>query len=83
MLGRAMGNTDTQDSSWPGLGGSHHLPPYSILGTSPRGPHLNGFSLPGVPSGSPEIAPTGSPATLKPHNFANKPRIEVQSKAKL
>jgi len=25
------------------LGGSHHLPPYSILCTSPRGPHPNGF----------------------------------------
>jgi hypothetical protein len=38
-----MGNTDTQDSPQPGLGGSHHLPPYSILCTSPWGPHLNGF----------------------------------------
>ncbi len=43
MLGRATGNTDTQDSSWPGLGGSHHLPPYSILCASPWGPHPNGF----------------------------------------
>jgi len=49
VLGRATGNTDTQDSPRPGLGGSHHLPPYSILCTSPRGPHPNGFSLPGVP----------------------------------
>jgi len=38
-----MGNTDTQDSPRPGLGGSHHLPSYSILCTSPRGPHPNGF----------------------------------------
>ncbi len=43
MLGRATGNTDTQDSPWPGLGGSHHLPLYNILCTSPRGPHPNGF----------------------------------------
>jgi hypothetical protein len=49
VLGRAMGNTNTQDSPRPGLGGSHHLPPYSILWTSPRGPHPNGFSLPGLP----------------------------------
>jgi hypothetical protein len=34
---------DTQDSPQPGLGGSHHLPLYSILCTSPRGPHPNGF----------------------------------------
>jgi hypothetical protein len=44
---------DIQDSPWPGLGGSHHLPPYSILWTSPRGPHPNGFlswdSCVGVP----------------------------------
>ncbi len=43
VLGRATGNTDTQDSPRPGLEGSHHLPPYSILCTSPRGPHPNGF----------------------------------------
>jgi len=49
VLRRATGNTDTQDSPRPGLEGSHHLPPYSILWTSPRGPHPNGFSLPGLP----------------------------------
>jgi hypothetical protein len=31
VLERATGNTDTQDSPRPGLKGSHHLPPYSIL----------------------------------------------------
>jgi len=29
------------DSPWPGLGGSHHLPPYSILCSSP--PHLHPY----------------------------------------
>jgi len=43
VLGRATGNTDTQDSPRPGLGGSHHLPPYSILCDSPRSPHPNGY----------------------------------------
>jgi len=38
-----MGNTNTQDSSQPGLGGSHHLPPNNILCTSPQGPRPNGF----------------------------------------
>jgi hypothetical protein len=38
VLGRATGSTDTQDSQQLGLGGSHHLPPYSILCTFPRGP---------------------------------------------
>jgi hypothetical protein len=43
VLGRATGNTDTQNSPRPGLGGSHHLPPYNILCASPQGPHPNGF----------------------------------------
>jgi len=43
VLGRTIGNSDTQDSPRPGLGGSHHLPPYSILYTSPWGPHPKGF----------------------------------------
>ncbi len=83
VLGRATGNTDTQDSPRPGLGGSHHLPPYNILQTSPRGPHSNGFSLSGLPSESPEMEPTGTLAILGPHNFASRPRIEVRSKSKL
>ncbi len=41
MLGQAMGNSDSQDSPRPGLGGNHHLPPYSILYAFPRGPHPN------------------------------------------
>jgi hypothetical protein len=64
-----MGNTDTQDSPQPRLGGSHHLPLYIILWTSPRGPHPNGFSLPGLSRGSLEIPPTGTTPTLEPHNF--------------
>jgi hypothetical protein len=43
VLGRATSNSDSQDSSRPELGGSHHLPPYSILCASPWGPHPNGF----------------------------------------
>ncbi len=43
MLGRATSNSNSQDSPRPGLGGSHHLPPYSILCASPWGPHPNGI----------------------------------------
>jgi hypothetical protein len=43
VLGRATGNSDTQDSPRPKLWGSHHLPPYSILCSSPRRPHPNDF----------------------------------------
>jgi len=41
VLGRILGNLDSQNSPRPGLGGSHHLPPYSILYVSSRGPHPN------------------------------------------
>ncbi len=36
-VGTSHMHFDTQDSPWPGLGGSHHLPPYSILCSSPHG----------------------------------------------
>jgi len=35
VLGRAASNSDSQDSPRPGLGGSHHLPPYIIFCASP------------------------------------------------
>jgi hypothetical protein len=62
-------NTDTQNSPQPKLGGSHHLPPYSTLCTSPQGPHLNDFlsrnSWMGVPK-SPKLglSQLWSPITL-------------------
>jgi hypothetical protein len=34
---------DSLDSPRPGLGGSHHLPPYSILYVTPWHMHQNGF----------------------------------------
>jgi hypothetical protein len=43
VLGQATSNTDSLDSPWLGLRGSHHLPPYSILCVSPPHPHPNGF----------------------------------------
>ncbi len=70
VLRRAMSNTNTQDSPQPGLGGNHHLPPYNILYTSPRGPHPNGFlsqdSKVGVPK-SPKLGllRLQSPITLR------------------
>jgi hypothetical protein len=43
VLGWSTGNSNSQDSSQPRLGGSHHLPPYSILCAFPQGPHPNGI----------------------------------------
>jgi hypothetical protein len=83
VLGRATNNLDTQDSPWPGLRGSHHLPPYSILCATPWGPHPNDHFVPGLPSGSLEIPSAGTPATLRAHNFLCRPPIVMQSKAKL
>jgi len=34
---------DSLDSPWPGLGGSHHLPPYINLYIAPSHLHPNGF----------------------------------------
>jgi len=59
VLGRATGNTETQDSPRPGLGGNHHLPPYNILCTSPQGPHPNGFC-----PRTPEITQVETPMTF-------------------
>ncbi len=41
-VGTSHGHFDTQDSPQPGLEGSHHLPPYSILCSSPPRLHPNG-----------------------------------------
>ncbi len=43
MLRQTTSNANTQDSPWPKFGGSHHLPPYTIFCSSPRGSHLNDF----------------------------------------
>jgi hypothetical protein len=55
---------NTQDSSRPGLEGSHHLPLYSILYVCPRDLHPNEFFVPGLPSGSSEIAQVRTLTTL-------------------
>jgi hypothetical protein len=42
-VGTSHGHFDTQNSPRPGLGGSHHLPPCSILYSSSPRLHPNGF----------------------------------------
>jgi hypothetical protein len=59
VLGRATGNTDTQDSPRPGLGGSHHLPPYSILCISRRRWHPNGYFSQDSRVGVPKLSRVG------------------------
>jgi hypothetical protein len=72
VLGRATSNTDTQDSPRPRLGGSHHLPPYSILCSSPPRLHPNGYFSRDSRMGVPKLRQMGlprlwSPITLRPN----------------
>jgi len=61
VLGQTTGNSNSQDSPWPKLGGSHHLPPYSILCGCPRGPHPNGFLSRDSQVGVPKLPRLGLP----------------------
>jgi hypothetical protein len=47
---------DSFDSPRPGLGGSHHLPPYSILYVTPPHPHSNGSLSRDSQSGVPKLS---------------------------
>ncbi len=52
---------NSQDSPRPRLGGSHHLPPYSILYNSPRGPHPNDILSRDSQVGVPKFPQLGLP----------------------
>ncbi len=67
-VGTSHGHFGPQDTSRPGLAGSHHLPPYNILCATPPRVHPNGSfsrdSQVGVPKLSrncPEIVPVRVP----------------------
>jgi hypothetical protein len=61
VLGQATGNTDSLESPWPGLEGSHHLPPYSILCIFPRHLHPNDFLSRDSQGGVPKLSRFGLP----------------------
>ncbi len=69
-VGTSHGHFDTQDSPRPGLEGSHHLPPYSILYNSPPRLHPNGSfsrdSQVGVPKLS-RVGVSGLWKIISPH----------------
>jgi hypothetical protein len=58
-VGTNHGHLDSLDSPRPGLGGSHHLPPYSILYIRPRRLHPNGFLSRDSQSGVPKLSRFG------------------------
>jgi len=51
--------SDSLDSPRPRLGGSHHLPPYSILCVTPREPHPNGTFFRDSQGGVPKLSRAG------------------------
>jgi hypothetical protein len=61
VLGQATGNLDSLDSPRPGLQGSHHLPPYSILCSSAQRLHPNGSFSWDSRSGVPKLFRFGLP----------------------
>jgi hypothetical protein len=70
-VGTSHGHFGPQDTSRPGLGGSHHLPPYSILCSSRRKLHPNGTNSRDSQVGVPKLSrncPGWSPGTLGAHN---------------
>jgi hypothetical protein len=82
-MNESQANTDSQDSPWPRLKGSHHLPHYSILYDWPHGLHPNVILFRDSQAESPKIPKIGTFATLEAHNFLCRPLIEVRFKEKL
>jgi len=60
-VGTSHGHFDTQDSPRLGLGGSHHLPPYSILCSSLPRLHPNGSFSQDSQVGVPKLSRVGVP----------------------
>ncbi len=85
-VGTSHGHFDTQDSPRPGLGGSHHLPPYSILCNAQRRLHPNDSFSRDSQVGIPKLSrncPGWSPGTLEAHNSRLQSLIATRSKPKL
>ncbi len=60
-VGTSHGHFGPRDTPRPGLGGSHHLPPYSILYVSPRRLHPNGTFCWDSRNGVPKLSRVGVP----------------------
>jgi hypothetical protein len=73
-------NTDSQDSPRPRFGGSHHLPPYSILYAWPHGQHSNVILSRDSQVGTPKTPEIGTLVTLEAHNSFCRPLIKMRYK---
>jgi hypothetical protein len=76
-------NMDSQDSPRFGLGGSHHLPPYSIPCAWPWGLPPNIIFSQGSQVKNLKILEIETPKTLETHNVFCRPLIEVTFKENL
>ncbi len=80
------GHFGPRDTPRPGLGGSHHLPPYSILCAMFLGLHPNGFFSRDSQVGVPKLSrncPGWNPGTLGAHNSQLRSLIATRSKPNL
>jgi len=84
--GISHGHFGPQDSPRLELGGSHHLPPYSIIYNTPRGLHPNGSFSRDSQVGVPKLSrncPDWSPGTSNAHNSRLQSLIATRSESKL
>jgi len=85
VLGQATSTLDYKTPR-PSLGGSHHLPPYSILCDAPLRLHPNGSFSRDSQVGVPKLSrncPGWSPGTLGAHNSRLPTLIATRSEPKL
>jgi len=85
-VGTSHGHFGPQDSPRPGLRGSHHLPPYSILCNAPPRLHPNDSFSQDSQVGVSKLSrncPGWSPGTLGTHNSRLQSLIATRSKPKL
>ncbi len=86
MLGQPRATRTHKTHHGPDLGEATTFP-LIVLSATLRGDYIQMALFPGTPEippyRTPEIPPYGTPGTLEPHNFASRPRIEVQSEAKM
>jgi len=85
MLGQTTGTLDHKTHHDPDSGGSHHLPPYSILYNASLRLHPNDFFSRDSQVGVPKLSrkcPGWSPETLRAHNSRLPGLIATRSKPK-
>jgi hypothetical protein len=68
-------NTDSQDSSQPRFGGSHHLPPYNILCVWSHDQHPNVILSQDFQVGIPKFPKLGLPQLWRPITLCANPQL--------